>query len=191
MIYRVKGEGEAPTDNRWQTLLTWLASTFSLCATSFALAWGIPIFEHIFSLMGALFGTHFALVFPALFWFHNNLASEEDSEQGNGIAMERKGDLENGGRSLSQLSREKSAKGRDMVTSQSIGSQASTAVASDNTARTDTQQRWSKRRLRRQLHGAGCLLKDKPLAFLLHLSILVIGIALVSCYRHGTSSKQY
>lgn len=55
-----------------RSIVSWLVITLLLNISAFLLAWGVPMFNHLFSLMGALFGTAFAMIFPALFWFHMN-----------------------------------------------------------------------------------------------------------------------
>lgn len=67
-------------ERNWRSIGSWLTITFLLTVAAWLLAWGVPIFNHLFSLMGSLFGTSFALVFPSMFWFQMNWVDVTASE---------------------------------------------------------------------------------------------------------------
>ena len=66
-IWRSLGVHDIYHEKSWQARTSWYGCNLVICGAGLVAAWGIPNFSHIFGLMGSLFGTQYAICFPAIF----------------------------------------------------------------------------------------------------------------------------
>jgi len=166
--------------------LSWAGVNATLCGSALGIAIGIPIFEHLYSLMGALFGTFFALMVPTGFWFgtrmNQNLPAHEEHARARTI-YEEANHLESVLR-ISNSSEQPSSNAIEVdkieciVSSAAVDCASKTEAASTDHSET-TVWKW------RSLPG---VIKRSPVLSGLDLLILILGIAQVwasfcSCMR--------
>lgn len=81
-IWKSVSRVEVVQEGSIRATVSWAGVNATLCGSALSIAVGIPIFEHLFSLMGALFGTFFALMIPIIFWFATRMNQNEPTQDG-------------------------------------------------------------------------------------------------------------
>lgn len=174
-IWRFWAEEEVTEEKSLRARASWFGVIIVLNGLALTLAWGIPIFEHLFSLMGSLFGTAFALTFPSIFWFWMNW-TDSSTEQLPVVVSERSGDVELYEEPLQKgISTNQEETSVDRCINSRNTSEASTAPPdSCNSPKAGTKS------ARTFCQGFLLMVKKHPGLAVLNMFILAIGLAQVS-----------